>query len=322
MKVIIQIPCYNEEDALGATLATLPRQLPGVDVVEWLVIDDGSADRTAEVARAGGADYVVRLPTHQGLACAFTAGLEACVRAGADVIVNTDADNQYRADYIPHLIEPILAGHAEMVVGARPVGQIEDFSATKKALQKLGSWVVRYASNTTIPDSPSGFRAITRDAALRLHVFGRYTYTLETVIQAGHKGLAITSVPVLTNRATRPSRLVKSVPSYVRRSMITIFRIFLLYRPLRFFLLLGTVPFLGGAALLVRWLLLYFLEDSTRVRAPSLIVAAVLILVGVQLWTFGLLADLLAANRKLLEDVQYRIRRSEAEKRPPAWAES
>jgi len=322
MKVIIQIPCYNEEAALGATLATLPRQLPGVDVVEWLVIDDGSADRTAEVARAGGADYVVRLPTHQGLACAFTAGLEACVRAGADVIVNTDADNQYRADYIPHLIEPILAGHAEMVVGARPVGQIEDFSATKKALQKLGSWVVRYASNTTIPDSPSGFRAITRDAALRLHVFGRYTYTLETVIQAGHKGLAITSVPVLTNRATRPSRLVKSVPSYVRRSMITIFRIFLLYRPLRFFLLLGTVPFLGGVALLVRWLLLYFLEDSTRVRAPSLIVAAVLILVGVQLWTFGLLADLLAANRKLLEDVQYRIRRSEAEKRPPAWAES
>jgi glycosyltransferase involved in cell wall biosynthesis len=312
MKVIIQIPCYNEEGTLGATLATLPRQLPDVDVVEWLVVDDGSTDRTIEVAQAGGVDHVVRLPSHQGLACAYMAGLEACVRAGADVIVNTDADNQYRADFIPHLIAPILGGHAEMVVGARPVDQIDDFSATKKLLQKLGSWVVRYASGTSIPDSPSGFRAITRDAALRLHVFGRYTYTLETVIQAGHKGLAVTSVPVLTNPATRPSRLVRSVSSYVRRSMVTIFRIFLLYRPLRVFFILGTVPFLGGVALFVRWLLLFFLEDSTRVRAPSLIVAAVLVLVGFQLWTFGLLADLLAANRKLLEDVQYRIRRAEA----------
>jgi len=312
VKVIIQIPCYNEESALGTTLATLPRQLPGVDTVEWLVIDDGSTDRTVEVARANGVDYVVRLPTHQGLARGFEAGLEACVRRGADIIVNTDADNQYRAEYIAHLVEPILAGRAEIVVGARPIDQIEDFSASKKLLQKLGSWVVRYASGTSVPDAPSGFRAISRDAALRLHVFGRYTYTLETVIQAGQKNLTILSVPVLTNRATRPSRLVKSVANYVRRSMFTIFRLFLLYRPLRFFLFLGTIPFVAGLALIVRWLLLFFLVDSTRARAPSLIVAAVLVLIGVQLWTFGLIADLLAANRKLLEDVQYRIRRFEA----------
>jgi len=311
MKVIIQIPCYNEEEVLGATLAALPRQLPGVDVVERLVIDDGSTDRTVEVARANGVDHIVRLTTHQGLARGFVAGLEACVRCGADVIVNTDADNQYRAEYIAHLVEPILAGRAEIVVGARPIDQIEDFSATKKLLQKLGSWAVRYASGANIPDAPSGFRAISRDAALRLHVFGRYTYTLETVIQAGQKNLAIVSVPVLTNRATRPSRLVKSVASYVRRSMLTIFRLFLLYRPLRFFLFLGTIPFVAGLALIVRWLLLFFLVDSTRARAPSLIVAAVLVLIGVQLWTFGLIADLLAANRKLLEDVQYRIRRFE-----------
>jgi len=312
MKVIIQIPCYNEEEVLGATLAALPRQLPGVDAVERLVIDDGSTDRTVEVARANGVDHIVRLTTHQGLARGFVAGLEACVRCGADVIVNTDADNQYRAEYIAHLVEPILAGRAEIVVGARPIDQIEDFSATKKLLQKLGSWAVRYASGANIPDAPSGFRAISRDAALRLHVFGRYTYTLETVIQAGQKNLAIVSVPVLTNRATRPSRLVKSVASYVRRSMLTIFRLFLLYRPLRFFLFLGTIPFVAGLALIVRWLLLFFLVDSTRARAPSLIVAAVLVLIGVQLWTFGLIADLLAANRKLLEDVQYRIRRFEA----------
>ena len=311
MKVIIQIPCYNEEEVLGATLAALPRQLPGVDVVERLVIDDGSTDRTVEVARANGVDHIVRLTTHQGLARGFVAGLEACVRCGADVIVNTDADNQYRAEYIAHLVEPILAGRAEIVVGARPIDQIEDFSATKKLLQKLGSWAVRYASGANIPDAPSGFRAISRDAALRLHVFGRYTYTLETVIQAGQKNLAIVSVPVLTNRATRPSRLVKSVANYVRRSMFTIFRLFLLYRPLRFFLFLGTIPFVAGLALIVRWLLLFFLVDSTRARAPSLIVAAVLVLIGVQLWTFGLIADLLAANRKLLEDVQYRIRRFE-----------
>ena len=312
MKVIIQIPCYNEEEVLGATLAALPRQLPGVDAVERLVIDDGSTDRTVEVARANGVDHIVRLTTHQGLARGFVAGLEACVRCGADVIVNTDADNQYRAEYIAHLVEPILAGRAEIVVGARPIDQIEDFSATKKLLQKLGSWAVRYASGANIPDAPSGFRAISRDAALRLHVFGRYTYTLETVIQAGQKNLAIVSVPVLTNRATRPSRLVKSVANYVRRSMFTIFRLFLLYRPLRFFLFLGTIPFVAGLALIVRWLLLFFLVDSTRARAPSLIVAAVLVLIGVQLWTFGLIADLLAANRKLLEDVQYRIRRFEA----------
>jgi glycosyltransferase involved in cell wall biosynthesis len=317
MKLIIQIPCYNEEGALPTALAALPRHLPGVDTIEWLIIDDGSSDRTVEVARACGVDHVVSFKGHQGLARAFLAGLEASVRAGADIIVNTDADNQYSASGIPDLIEPILRGKAEMVVGARPIQQIADFSPLKKLLQRLGSWVVRQASNTDIPDSPSGFRALSRDAALRLNVFDRYTYTLETVIQAGRKNIPLAWVPVQTNSALRPSRLIRSVPRYVQRSLITILRIFMIYQPLRFFLWAGLVPFLGGLALGVRWLLLFFLVDPTRVRAPSLILAAVLILIGCQLWTFGLVADLLAANRTLLEDIQVRVRRAEADEKTP-----
>jgi glycosyltransferase involved in cell wall biosynthesis len=317
-KLIIQIPCYNEEATLGVTLAALPRALPGIDRIEWLVIDDGSTDRTVEVARQAGVHHVIGFPHNQGLAKAFMAGLEASLRAGADIIVNTDADNQYCADDIPHLIEPILAGKAEIVIGARPIGEIKHFSATKKLLQKLGSRVVRMASNTSIEDAPSGFRAISRDAAMRLNVFNEYTYTLETIIQAGQQGLAITSVPVRTNPDLRPSRLIKGIPSYLKRSLLTILRIFMTYQPLRFFMLAGSLPFTVGALIGVRWLVLY-LSGTPRTHVPSLILAAILILIGVQLWVFGLVADLLSVNRKMLEDIQVRIRRVEldADKQKP-----
>lgn len=312
-KLIIQIPCYNEERTLGVTLEALPRQLPGIDVVEWLVIDDGSRDRTIEVAKSYGVDRIVRLATNQGLAKAFMAGLDASLKAGADIIVNTDADNQYCADDIPKLIEPILLGQAQIVIGARPIGKIKDFSPLKKLLQKLGSWVVRIASNTTIPDAPSGFRAFSREAAIQLNVFNSYTYTLETIIQAGQKGIPITWVPIRTNRVLRPSRLVRSNLSYVMRSLFTILRIFMLYKPLRFFLLLGSAPFSLGVLLGCRWLF-YFFIGTHRTRIPSLILAAILILIGFQLWMLGLVADLMAANRKLLEDVQLRMRRQDNEK--------
>jgi glycosyltransferase involved in cell wall biosynthesis len=310
-KVIIQIPCLNEEATLGIALTALPRQIPGVDQVEWLVVDDGSRDRTLEVARAYGVDHLVVLKHNQGLAKAFMAGVEAALKAGADIIVNTDADNQYCADDIPKLIQPILQGKAEMVIGARPIWQNRDFSPIKKLLQKLGSWVVRLASDTDIPDAPSGFRAISRNAALQLNVFNEYTYTLETIIQAGQNGLAITWVPVRTNGYLRPSRLVKSSSAYIRRSLLTIPRIFMVYRPLKSFLYLGSFPFAVGTLLGVRWLLLYVLEGSTKARVPSLVLAAILILIGFQLWIMGLVADLLATNRKMLEDIQLRLRKTE-----------
>lgn len=311
-KLIIQIPCYNEESTLGLTLSELPRELPGIDEIEWLVIDDGSRDRTVEVAKACGVERIVRLATNQGLAKAFMAGLEASLKAGADIIVNTDADNQYCADDIPKLIQPILLGQAEIVIGARPIQDIKDFSPIKKLLQRLGSGVVRLASNTKIPDAPSGFRAFSREAAMQLNVFNQYTYTLETIIQAGQKGMAITSVPVRTNGYVRPSRLVKSIPVYVQRSIFTIFRIFMTYKPLRFFLILGSIPFTLGFGLGVRWLWFFF-SGTERTRIPSLILAAILMLMGSQLWILGLVADLMAVNRKLLEDIQLRMRRSEFE---------
>ena len=311
-KLIIQIPCYNEEETLGITLATLPRELPGVDTVEWLIVNDGSTDRTVEVAQANGVDHIVNFRHNQGLAKAFLAGIEACLKADADIIVNTDADNQYCADDIPKLIEPILLGKAEIVVGARQIKQIKHFSPTKKFLQKFGSWVVRVASNTSILDAPSGFRAFSREAALRLNVFNDYTYTLETIIQSGQKGMAITSVPIRTNRYLRPSRLVKSIPSYVKRSLLTILRIFMTYKPLRFFVILGSIPFTLGSLLGIRWLILYF-AGTPRAHVPSLILAAILILIGFQLWMFGLVADLMAVNRKILEDIQLRLRRFEVD---------
>lgn len=311
-KLIIQIPCYNEEATLGVTLSELPRQLPGITSIEWLIINDGSNDKTVEVARSYGVDRIVNFSYNQGLAKAFMAGIEASLIAGADIIVNTDADNQYCAEDIPKLIEPILSGRAEIVIGTRPIGKIKHFSPTKKILQKLGSWVVRIASNTDIPDAPSGFRAISREAAMQLNVFNEYTYTLETIIQAGQKGIPITSVPIRTNKYLRPSRLVKSITAYVQRSLFTILRIFMTYQPLRFFTILGSIPFSIGFMLGVRWLIL-FLEGTTRTRIPSLILAAILIIIGVQLWLFGLVADLMAVNRKMLEEIQLRMRRSAIE---------
>lgn len=316
MKLIIQIPCYNEEATLGLTLSELPRQLPGINQVEWLIINDGSRDRTLEVAQACGVDHIIDLHSNQGLAKCFMAGLAACLEAGADIIVNTDADNQYCAADIPKLIAPILAGDAEIVIGARPIQHIPHFSPIKKLLQKLGSFVVRFASKTNIPDAPSGFRAISREAALRLNVFNEYTYTLETIIQAGQKGLVVTSVPIRINGYLRPSRLVKSITVYVQHSVLTIVRIFMTYRPLQFFMMLGSVPFGFGFLLCCRWLLLFWGivgDNPAKPRVPSLILAAMLILIGVQLWIFGLIADLMGVNRQLLEDIQLRLRRKESE---------
>jgi glycosyltransferase involved in cell wall biosynthesis len=313
-KLIIQIPCYNEEATLGLTLSQLPRHLPGVDTIEWLIINDGSRDRTVEVAQACGVDYIVNFKRNQGLAKGFMAGIELALKAGADIIVNTDADNQYCAEDIPKLIQPILDGTAEIVIGARPIPEIKDFSPLKKLLQKLGSWVVRVASNTNIPDAPSGFRAFSQEAALQLNVFNEYTYTLETIIQAGQKGMAIAYVPIRTNGYLRPSRLVKSIPAYIQRSIITILRIFMTYRPLQFFMLLGSIPFSAGFLLCMRWLILFWGiigDNPAKPRVPSLILAAILILIGIQLWILGLVADLMSVNRKLLEDVQLRLRRQE-----------
>ncbi|MEM8828470.1 MAG: glycosyltransferase family 2 protein [Cyanobacteria bacterium P01_G01_bin.19] len=320
MKLIIQIPCYNEEATLGLTLSELPRQLPGIDEIEWLIINDGSRDRTVEVAKANGVDRIVNFRRNQGLAKGFMAGLEASLAAGADIIVNTDADNQYCAADIPKLIAPILEGRAEIVIGARPIQEIKHFSPVKKFLQRLGSLVVRLASNTRIPDAPSGFRAISRKAALQLNVFNEYTYTLETIIQAGQRGLSITSVPIRTNGYLRPSRLVKSIPTYVKHSILTILRVFMTYRPLQFFTLLGSVPFSLGFLLCCRWLFLFWGiigDDPAKPRVPSLVLAAILILIGVQFLIFGLVADLMSVNRQLLEDIQLKLRRKELEEKKP-----
>jgi glycosyltransferase involved in cell wall biosynthesis len=308
-KLIIQIPCYNEEATLGITLSTLPRSLPSIDAIEWLIINDGCTDRTIEVAKAHGVEHIINLNHHQGLAKAFIAGLEASLEAGADIIVNTDADNQYSSEDIPRLIEPILSGSADIVIGARPINEIEHFSITKKLLQRLGSWVVRVFSNTDIQDVTSGFRAISRDAALRLNVFNEYTYTLEMIIQAGQKGMPITSIPIRTNQELRPSRLIKSIPSYIKQSIFTILRIFMTYRPFRFFMIMGSIPFVSGFLIAVRWLVL-FLIGTPRSHVPSLVLASILILIGFQLWIFGLIADLMAVNRKMLEDIQLRTRQN------------
>jgi glycosyltransferase involved in cell wall biosynthesis len=310
-KLIIQIPCFNEEETLPLTVADLPRQVPGVDVVEWLVVDDGSSDRTCEVARELGVDHVVRHTRNRGLAAAFLTGLDAALRAGADVIVNTDADNQYDATGIPDLVAPVLDGRADLVVGERPIESIPEFSGMKKRLQRLGSWVVRKFSGTEIADAASGFRAFSRDTAMRMQVFGRYTYTLETLVQAGSEGLHVMSVPVQVNPQTRESRLVRSTRQYVMRSAQTIIRSFALYRPFRFFAIVGLVPFTIGALLVIRWLLLWAFEEDYRSRVPSLVAAAGLILVAVQIWVVAFLADLQAASRRLQSESRLRARRAE-----------
>ena len=309
-KLIIQIPCHNEEQALPVTLSELPRELPGVDLVEWLVVDDGSNDRTVEVAKANGVDHIVELPSHQGLARAFVAGLEAAVQAGADIVVNTDADNQYPADEIGKLVAPILEGRAEVVIGARSMDQIEHFSPTKKVLQRLGSWVVRLVSRSDIPDAASGFRAMSRRAAMQTHVFSEYTYTLETIIQAGQKGMAITSVPVRVNKNLRPSRLVKSIPSYIRHQGLTIIRIFMTYRSFRFFFVPGLALFGVGFLIGLRFVYFYVI-DAGAGHVQSLILASLLMGTGSFLCVVGLLADLISVNRRLLERVDWRLRELE-----------
>lgn len=306
MKLIIQIPCYNEAGTLAIALAALPRQVPGFDEVEWLIIDDGSQDETVKVALENGVDHVVRHTRNQGLAKGFMSGLDACLRLGADVIVNTDADNQYNADDIPKLTAPILEHKADIVVGARPIETIEHFSPVKKFLQKLGSWVVRVASRTDIPDAPSGFRAMSRTAAQRMMVFNDYTYTLETIIQAGQRDMAITSVPIRVNEDLRPSRLVKSIPSYIKRSIATIVRIFVIYRPFRFFGAIGAVLFGAGFLIGLRFLW-YFMQGNGDGHIQSLILAGALLSMGFVTFLVAFVADLLAANRKLLEDVRYKL---------------
>jgi glycosyltransferase involved in cell wall biosynthesis len=309
-KLIIQIPCFNEAGTLAITLAALPRSMPGFDSVEWLIIDDGSTDDTVRVARENGVDHVISHVSNQGLARTFMTGLHASIKAGADIIVNTDADNQYNADDIPALIEPILSGKAEIVVGSRPIESINHFSLSKKILQKLGSWVVRLASGTDIPDAPSGFRAMSRDAAMRLNVFNEYTYTLETIIQAGQKGMAVTSVPIRVNEDLRPSRLVKSIPSYIQRSVLTIIRIFMTYKPFRFFAVPGAVSFSLGILLGLRFIYFYFTGEGGG-HIQSVILSTLLLAVGFFLVVIGLMVDLISVNRKLLEKLDWRMQKME-----------
>jgi glycosyltransferase involved in cell wall biosynthesis len=310
MKLIIQIPCYNEEETLPQTLQDLPRELAGLDRVEWLVIDDGSTDRTSEVAESLGVDHIVRLPRNQGLAAAFSAGLENSLRLGADVIVNTDADNQYRGEDVECLVRPIVEQRADIVVGDRGVAALEHFSPGKRFLQRLGSWVVQSAAGIPIPDATSGFRAFTRDAAQRLTVLSDYTYTLETLIQAGARGMSVTYVPVRTNPKTRESRLIRTIPSFLVLSAVTVIRFYTMYRPLRVFSLAGGVLMAGGLLLGLRFL--YFLvQGSGSGHVQSLILAAVLAIIGFQVLLIGLLADLVRMNRLMLDEVLYRDRRSE-----------
>ncbi len=313
MKLIIQIPCYNESKTLPVTLSELPREVEGFDSVEWLVIDDGSTDNTVQVAKKHGVDHIVSHTKNQGLARTFMDGVEACLNLDADVIVNTDADNQYNADDIPALVEPILNNEADIVVGARPIKRIGHFSPLKKLLQKLGSWVVRKVSKTDIPDAPSGFRAFSKEAAMQFNVFSDYTYTLETIIQAGQNNMAIASVPVRVNKDLRPSRLLKSIPSYIKRSIITIVRIFVVYRPFRFFFVMGAVLAGLGAIIGLRFLYFYFTVGGAG-HIQSLILAAILLISGYLTILVAFLADILAANRKMLEEIKYMQKKHNIEK--------
>ena len=310
MKLIIQIPCYNEEETLPMTFADLPKQIDGIDEIEYLIINDGSKDKTVEVAKKLGIDHVVTFKQNKGLARGFMAGVDACLRLGADIIVNTDADNQYCGDDIEKLVKPILYNEADIVIGERPIDTTEHFSWKKKKFQHLGSWVVRMASNTDIPDAPSGFRAYSREAAMKLNVINEYTYTLETIIQSGRNKVAMKSVPIRTNMETRKSRLFGSMWGYMKRSASTIIRSFMMYKPLKFFGILGGSIFIIGLSLGLRYLV-YYVTGSGAGHIQSLILASILILMGVQTFVVGLQADIIAANRKILEDIQYRVRKLE-----------
>jgi glycosyltransferase involved in cell wall biosynthesis len=313
MKVVIQIPCHNEEETLPQTLAELPRNLDGVEQVEWLVIDDGSTDRTVEVAESLGVDHIVRLRKNQGLARAFMAGLDAALRLDADIIVNTDADNQYWGQDIARLVEPILAGKADVAVGDRGVATLAHFSPVKRRLQQAGSWVVQQAAGVSVPDATSGFRAMTREAALHTVVLSNYSYTLETLIQAGARQMSVIYVPVRSNPQTRPSRLMRGLPQYLTHSGVTIIRTYSLYQALRIFLGVGIVMIIAG--LLLGFRFLYFLVTSGGSgHIQSLILTAILLIVGFQVCLIGLVADLIGSNRKILEEILYRVRRTELEK--------
>jgi glycosyltransferase involved in cell wall biosynthesis len=316
MKLVIQIPCYNEAQVIRQTVKALPDRIPGIDRIEVLVIDDGSTDRTPEAAAAAGVPHVVRLPRHLGLAAAFRAGLEASLRLGADIIVNTDADNQYRAADIPRLLEPILEGRAELVVGDRGVAKLPAFSALKRRLQRLGSWVIEQASGMHTPDATSGFRAFTRDVALRTLVLSEYSYTLETLIQAGARRTAVEFVLVATNAPTRPSRLMRGISHYIRSSSVTIVRAYTMYRPLRVFSVLGGVLILLGLLPGIRYLYLMAIGQGVG-HVQSLILAGILLVVGFQVLLIGLVADMISANRKILEEVLYRFRSWEHGTRQP-----
>ncbi|MFN2235802.1 MAG: glycosyltransferase family 2 protein [Anaerolineales bacterium] len=311
MKLIIQIPCFNEAETLPVTVAALPKQIPGIDQIEVLVIDDGSTDNTYELAKSIEIDHIIRHTRNKGLAAAFSTGLEASLASGADIIVNTDADNQYQAEDIIKLVTPILEGHADLVVGDRGVTTIDSFSPLKQQLQRFGSWVVGKAANLPVPDATSGFRALSREAALHILVLNEYSYTLETLIQAGAKQLAVAYVPVRTNDPTRPSRLMKSIPHYLANIVPTIIRSYTLYRPLRIFSALSAMLIGSGTILGLRFVYYnYFLKEGTG-HIQSLILAAVLLIVGFQVFTIGLVADLVSANRKILEETIYLIRKQE-----------
>lgn len=316
-KLLIQIPCLNEADTLPATLADLPRQVPGVDVIEMLVIDDGSTDGTAGVARANGVHHIVRFRKRKGLAAAFMAGIDASLKHGADIIVNTDADNQYAGRDIARLVEPLLNGQADIVIGDRNIRELQGMSWPKKILQRVGSWVVRQVSGTQVPDSTSGFRAYTREAALRMTVISEFSYTLESIIQAGKKRMAVAHVDVRTNTRTRPSRLFDSMFSYVKRSGATIVRIYAMHEPLKVFTYIGSAVFLAGVVTSLPFLYAFFKGGGyAQGHLQSLILAAVLMIVGFQVILFGLLADVLSGTRKLLEDLLYRVRSMELGKPP------
>ena len=304
MKLVIQVPCLNESDSLAITIRELPRRVPGFDLVEWLVIDDGSTDGTAELAILLGVDHVIRHPANRGLAAAFMTGLDACLRLGADVIVNTDADNQYAAADIPLLTAPILASEADMVVGGRPINETRHFSWTKKKLQHLGSWAVRIMSGTRVSDAPSGFRAISRDTAMRLNVYNPHTYTLETIMQAGLSKLRVISVPIRTNRDLRPSRLMSGMTAYVARAALTMVRVFITYRPLLFFSCVTTLFVVASALLGLR---ASYLSDNPDAQLPSLVAAASAMIIATLTAVGGIIADLVASNRKLLERMNFRF---------------
>jgi glycosyltransferase involved in cell wall biosynthesis len=300
MKLIIQIPCFNEEKTLPEVIRDLPRELPGVDRIEYLVIDDGSSDNTVEVARQLGVHHVISLGSNQGLATAFLTGIHRCLELGADVIVNTDGDNQYQGNCIKSLIEPIVQGRQDIVVGARPIREIEHFSRLKKRLQRLGSRVVRQFSGTDIPDTTSGFRAYSAEAAMKLHVFNHYTYTLETIIQAGHMNMRIGHVRIKVNPKTRESRLISSVPRYVWRSSSIILRSYITYKPLRTFFYSALIPALTGLSICVYWLL-FFRSGHQQ----SLLLGVTLILIALLLMVLGILADLISVNRQLIQEALF-----------------